>query len=124
MRTLRRHAAALLGVLLLQVLFLGTGAACAAGGATAAATAHDAHADHAAHDATPPDEGGDSAEGPDYTRGPLHCLATMSCATAGLVTAGATLDVAAAVQPLLVAAHADTAPASVGGAPEPPPPRG
>ena len=129
MRRLRRSAAALLGVLLLQVLFLGAGASCLPAGATTAmpeAAAHEGHDAHAGHGgATMPDEdAGGGGRMPGHESGPAHCVVAMSCATAGLAAARTALDEEPATPATIVVAHDDTAPASVRGAPEPPPPRG
>lgn len=134
---LRRFAAALAGVLLLQLTLLGVGAACATppagpqAGSVVAAGAHDDghHAAHDGHAAEAPRErqaprGPASGDAPPHHDGRLHCPSATSCA--GIAIAATT---AAAADPgprrvARVGARDAERPASVVGAPEPPPPRG
>jgi Mrp family chromosome partitioning ATPase len=130
MRRLRHLAAVLMGVLLLQMTLLGSGLACAAvpseGGAEHAhAGAHGppsaGDAEHGHHDAAPTrapasDRQGDSP-------GQLHCLAAMSCTTGGVAAVATALPAAEPETAHRVAALDAAAPASIVGAPEPPPPR-
>ncbi len=124
MRRLRRHVAALLGVLLLQVIVLGAGAPCmpAGDGPIPSPAMHDGHEGHAGHEgmAVPDDGRGETRPG----QGSSHCLVAMSCATMGPTAARTTLADDTVAVTTAIAARDDAAPASVGGAPEPPPPRG
>ena len=127
MHRLRRFAAALLGVILLQVILLGSGAVCpemsvAASGAASRA-AGDEHAGHAGHHAGAPVQRDDAATDP-HTPVPPHCVIAMNCSMVAVAGATAGLPAADAIPTALIAALDDTAPASRRGAPEPPPPRG
>ncbi|HEX5830392.1 MAG TPA: hypothetical protein VFY16_05380 [Gemmatimonadaceae bacterium] len=130
MRRLRHFAAVLVGVLLLQMTLLGTGLACAAvppeggaehahAGARGAPAAGDTA--HGHHDAAPahapsPDRHGDAT-------GQMHCPAAMSCTTGGEAAIATALPTAELEMAHQVAALDAAAPASIVGAPEPPPPR-
>lgn len=127
MHRLRRFAAALLGVLLLQVVLLGSSAVCpemrvAATGA-GSQVAGDEHAGHAGHHAGAPAQRDDATTNP-RTPVPPHCVIAMNCSMVAVAGTTAGLSAADAIPTALVAALDDTAPASRRGAPEPPPPRG
>lgn len=142
MSRLRHFAAGLLAVLLLQVSLLGAGVTCApwltsaAAGGTTHAPALDAshHGGHGHHGhgggdrshtapAAADEHASDDAPAPSHHGGQLHCATAASCAPAalaGAVTVAAGDGVAAAGR---IAVPDARAPASVIGAPEPPPPR-
>jgi hypothetical protein len=127
-----RHsaAAALLGALLLQVTFLGSGMACAlekaASRSAVVLSATDAaeHTGHAVH-------GGARQEAPSPTHddaparehAPAHCPATMTCSAVGLLAAADLSPVDGLSHMSEITASDDAVPASARGAPEPPPPR-
>lgn len=118
MHRIRRLAATLLGLLVLQVSFLGLGGACPVT-ATIAPAAERATAHHGEHGTQQHDAR--QHESPD--RAPAHCQTAVACAMAGLAASVATLDVAGSTVATTIVARDDAAPASFGGAPEPPPPR-
>lgn len=142
MTRLRRFAVALLGVLLLQVAFLGAGGACemtppaeagVAGphdGAPSmahhvAGHAHEHEPGHHARDVSvaagvpaPPDHAP-----PPHHDGQLHCPSSAACATVAVAAAAVAIPDDGALVATRIGAHDGTVPASVTGAPEPPPPR-
>jgi len=123
----RQIGAALIAVLLLQGSLLGADWSCAtvpigATGGSAALTHGDdlkteRHAHHGSGfgNTSAPDD-----QAPSH-RGPMHCLATMSCAV-GMVVA-LTADTTMPPAHERIAPVSVTTPVSVAGAPEPPPPR-
>ena len=134
MHRLRRFAVALLGLLLVQLTLAGAGVACAVptpdAAGSVAATEHDASG-HAHHGTDLADAAGlASATHPDdaaptrHHDGRLHCPSSMACASATIARAASMLPENALVAASEIAAPEDVAPASIVGAPEPPPPRG
>lgn len=127
-----RHVAvvALWGALLLQVSFLGSGMACvltsaaskpAVAVASSDATGHAGHATHGVTREEAPSRAHDTA--PSQEQAPAHCPAAMTCSLHGLL---ATVDVSPRddfSRASEIAVSNDAAPASLRGAPEPPPPR-
>ena len=119
MRSLRRLALALLFLQALQLPIPGAAVACLrpagalAGGAPAAA---DEHAGH--H--MPADE----SSGERDRDVPAHCPAATSCAVAAVTPVETWIDGGPIAVAGRVAARDDARPASIGLAPEPPPPRG
>jgi hypothetical protein len=138
LRRARHAVAALMGVLLLQLTLVGAGVACAAavnGGADSRIAAsggsitsqgddgHEHNAGHDPADATTPGDGSGSHHGQTNSDGGTHCPAPMGCTTVGVVDVAVTLPSATVrVAKGIVPTNATT-PESVGGAPEPPPPR-
>ena len=132
MRRLRSLAAALAGLLLIQVSLLGAGLACAASASVNQTLTGDERAAH--HEGSHGGHGRMAAESTlpaaperqtpaSHHDGPLHCPGTTSCASATIGSAEvrfAGLEVSDAAEP---SAHAVKVPMSVAGAPEPPPPR-
>lgn len=127
MRRLCRFASALLGVLVLQVVLLGSGAVCpevpAAVSEQAAGGAGGEHAGHQGHGPQAPVERDDMATNP-HAPVPPHCVVAMNCSMVAVAGVSAGLPAASAASSMLVVACDDAAPASPRGAPEPPPPRG
>jgi hypothetical protein len=132
---LRRFAVALLGLLLVQLSLLGAGVACTvpAVGGPAASAAHGSAAGVAHHAGGHAHDGGDVA-GADalpsddappsgHHDGRMHCPTTMACATAAIAVAASALPDGGILARAEIVAPDATAPASVVGAPEPPPPR-
>lgn len=130
MTRFRRPAAALFAALLLQVISLGSGTACllpidthASPTAEVVSSEMDPHAmHHAAPATTAPDGSGAHEHEPDGSA-PVHCLMTVTCATAGLVAGTGFVDEELVLATAAIAAQDDDVPPSAGGAPEPPPPR-
>jgi hypothetical protein len=128
---LRHFAAiALLGALSLQVTFLGSGFACAlqtgasadvAVADTSGATAHGGHAAHGG--ARPEAPGTEQGSSQPREHAPAHCPASMTCSVVGLLTTVDVSPVDGLPRTSEMPASDDVAPASLRGAPEPPPPR-
>jgi hypothetical protein len=119
----RRLVSLLMGLLLLQMSILGTGLACetmiARSGSVV--TEHGGAGGEHAHHAQP----GSKDTGSERTghTGQSSCPAAMSCSVAGIaVLSIVTFDADAAPSDAVIAVNVDT-PASIAGAPEPPPPR-
>ena len=118
MRTLRRLALALLFLQVLPLLIPGAALACLRP-ASALADASAQADEHAGHH-TPADESGSERE----HGGPVHCPAATSCAVAAVTVVESVIDRGAVATDGGVTARDDLRPASIGLAPEPPPPRG
>ena len=132
MRRLHRFAAVLMGVLLLQVSLLAAATACSptpngmaaaevAGGlATDGSAGGDgAHAHHEPRPAGEPDGGSRSR----HHDGQMHCPSAMACTAVGVAAVSVALPEGAPLLAGRALALDAIAPASITGAPEPPPPR-
>ena len=124
MNRLRRPLAVLLALLLLQVTGLGAGAGCAlttplapVPGVVGHAEEHEAHGQ--AHHHAPPR----SAPGHGGQQAPLHCAMAASCAIVALAAVDPALGTTSSLVTAAIVVHDDDLPASLGQAPEPPPPR-
>ena len=126
MHRLRRFAALLVALLLVQLTLAGAGVACAppADAATAAGAHDDGHAAHHAAHVVADDEAPAEREAPaSHHDGRLHCPTMLACAVAAVAATTALPD-GGLLAEADAAAPDGVAPLSVTGAPEPPPPRG
>jgi hypothetical protein len=123
MRNGRRFISLFMGLLVLQMSILGTGLACEtmsgrAGSSVAGGSG--GGGEHAHHAQLPGKDGG--VEHGSHS-GQSACPAAMSCSVAGIAGPSiVTFAADAGPSDAVIAVNADT-PASIAGAPEPPPPR-